>query len=415
MPRVHDHVIRQSGTRVRLFSQSHFLDGFEEPEVVWLSPPAGSVGPGPSDDRMYVVDPIDKPGPYEFPYLPPFRGPAHPPVLPDAEGHFDYLDVDSRAFVVTHMYGGIRRTLDIWEGYFGRRIDWQFQRVFERLELVPLLDWDNAHSGFGFIEAGFGPSQAGEDQLFSLNFDVLAHELGHSIVFAEVGHDEATLTDEYLGFQEAMGDVMALVSALHFDSVLDRTLASSKGNLYALNETNRIGELSNVAQVRTASNARKLSEFEHGWSSPHELAQPLLGAIFDSLVDVYQDRLLQTGLIDLELRQLSEAVPYGELDEGIVQERFAEAYSNRHDAFKDALIDARDHIGDCLVFLLTSTSPHFVRYATIGDICVAADRHVSGGRYAENFRENLLWREIGLATVGPRIAKPGDESEGHRH
>ena len=415
MPRVQDQAIRQFGTRVRLFGQSHYIDGFEEPEVVWLSPPAGSVGPGPTDDRMYVVDPIGKDEPYKFPYLPPYRGPVHSPVLPDAEGHFDYLEVGTRDFIAAHMYGGIRRTLDIWEGYFGRRIEWQFWRRFERLELVPLIEWDNAQSGFGFIETGFGPSQAGEPQLFSLNFDVLAHELGHSIVFAEVGHDEATLTGEYLGFQEAMGDVMALISAMHFESVLDSTLASSKGNLYVLNETNRIGELSNIAQVRVASNSRKLSDYEYGWSSPHDLAQPMVGAIFDSMVDVYQTRLLETGLIDPELRRLSEAVPYEQLDEGLVQQRFADAYHGRHDAFKAALIEARDYIGLCLVFLITHTSPHFLRYADIGETWIAADRRLSGGRYVEDFRDNFLWREIGIVSIGPRLPGDNDGEEGHRH
>jgi len=244
---------------------------------------------------------------------------------------------------------------------------------------------------------------------------VLAHELGHSIVFAEIGHDEDTATDEYLGFQEAMGDIMALISGMHFNSVLDRTLSSSEGNLYALNESNRIGELSNIAQVRVASNSRKLSEFTEGWSSPHSLAQPLLGAFFDSLIDVYQDRLLEAGLIDPELRHLSEIMPYEELDEGLIQERFAEAYHGQHDTFKTALIEARDYIGDCLVFLLTRTSPHFLRYADVGETWIAADRWLNGGRYAEDFRENLLWRDIGTATVGPRLAKADGDQEDHSH
>ena len=294
-------------------------------------------------------------------------------------------------------------------------MEWQFRRRFERLELVPLIEWDNAQSGFGFIETGFGPSQAGEPQLFSLNFDVLAHELGHSIVFAEVGHDEATVTGEYLGFQEAMGDLMALISAMHFESVLDRTLTSSEGNLYALNESNRIGELSNVAQVRIASNSRKLSDFADGWSDSHFLAQPLVGAIFDCLVDVYQTRLLETGLIAPELRRLSETIPYEQLDEGTVQERFADAYHGRHEAFKAALIEARDYIGLCLVCLITHTSPHSLRYADIGETWIAADQQLSGGRYGGDFLDNLAWREIGTAVVGPRVPKDDDNQESHKH
>ena len=98
MPHAHDLAIRQTGTRVRLFAQSHYLEAFQEPETVWLAPSAGSVGPGPSDDRIYVVDPIGKEQPYEFPYLPPYRGPAHPPVAPDAdvEGNSKKTLVQSR-------------------------------------------------------------------------------------------------------------------------------------------------------------------------------------------------------------------------------------------------------------------------------------------------------------------------------
>lgn len=415
MPQFQDLAIRQYGTRVRLFGQSPYVVGFEEPEVVWLSPPAGSVGPGPADDRMYVVDPIGKAEPYEFPYLPPYRGPARPPVAPDADGHFDHLEVDTHDFVAAHMYGGIRRTLDIWEGYFGRPIEWQFQRRFERLELIPIIDWDNAQSGYGFIETGFGPTQTGEAQPFCLNFDVLAHELGHSILFAEVGHDEATVTGEYLGFQEAIGDIIALISAMHFDSVLDRTLTVSAGNLYVENESSRLGELSDIAQIRVASNSRKLREFEESWSDPHFLAQPLVGAIFDCMVDVYQDRLLEAGLIGNDLLRLTEVTPYEQLDEGIVQARFAEAYHGRHDGFKAALIEARDYIGECLVFLITRTSPHFLRYADVGDTWLEAERSLSGGRFGETFRENLLWRDIGVATVGPRAPEDNDGSAGHSH
>lgn len=413
MSRIHDLAVRQFGTRVRLFAQSPYIRGFEQPETVWLAPPAGSVGPGPADDRMYVIDPADDKEPYEFPYLPPYRGRVRPPVEPDASGHFDYMDVNTRAFAIVHMYGGIRRVLDIWESYFGRRIEWQFRPHFERLEIVPILDWDNAQSGYGFIETGFGPSQTGEAQAFCLNFDVLAHELGHSIVFAEVGHDDATATGEYQGFQEAMGDLIALISAMHFDSVLDRTLISSQGNLYAANETNRLGELSDVAQVRVASNSRRLSEFEEGWSDAHFLAQPLVGAVFDCLVDVYQERLLQAGLIDRDLAHLTNIMPYEQLDEGAIQARYAEAYHGRHEAFKDALIQARDYLGSCLVFVMTGTSPHFLRYADVGATLLAADRQLSGGRFRDEFFDNLAWRDIGTAVVGPRLPEQETASSPH--
>ena len=147
--------LKGKGTKFRLFPQPGFLEPYQEPETVWISPRAGSIGPGPADDRMYVVDTIDKEQPYEFPYLPPYDGPVRPPVEPNEFGHFDHLEVGSREFEAAHMYGTLRRVLDIWEGYFEKRIDWHFQDRYSRLELIPLLDWDNAQSGYGFIETGY--------------------------------------------------------------------------------------------------------------------------------------------------------------------------------------------------------------------------------------------------------------------
>src|SRR5690349_7665572 len=48
------------GTRFLLFPQPPFLEGFEQGEHILVSPPAGTVGPGPSDDRMYAIYPVDK-------------------------------------------------------------------------------------------------------------------------------------------------------------------------------------------------------------------------------------------------------------------------------------------------------------------------------------------------------------------
>src|SRR3954468_11989407 len=155
MPTHDDARVRAFGTRVRLFPQAPFLPGFGEPEVVWLSPPAGTVLPGPADDRLYVVDAVDKPEPYEFPYLPPYLGAANPPVAPGPEGHFDHLAPESRAFLSVHAYGTVRRVLDIFESYFGRRLPWWFGDDYARLELIPLLDWNNAQSGYGYMELGY--------------------------------------------------------------------------------------------------------------------------------------------------------------------------------------------------------------------------------------------------------------------
>ena len=80
--------------------------------------------------------------------------------------------------MAAHMYGTLRFVLDVWEKYFGGPIPWHFEEDQRRLELVPLVEWNNAHSGYGFIETGFARPTEPDRQPFCLNFDVLAHELG---------------------------------------------------------------------------------------------------------------------------------------------------------------------------------------------------------------------------------------------
>ena len=72
--RLFDLGLAQSGLHlvagVAPIPQPAFLDGFHEPETVVVSSPAGSLGPGPSDDRMYVVDAIGKINAYTFGFEP---------------------------------------------------------------------------------------------------------------------------------------------------------------------------------------------------------------------------------------------------------------------------------------------------------------------------------------------------------
>lgn len=398
-----DESVKEQGTRFKLYPQAPVLEAFREPEIVWVSRPAGSVGPGPADDRMYVVDAIDK-QPYEFPYLPPYRGATLPPAQPDEQGHFDYLDVNSREFLAAHMYGIARRILDIWEDYFDKMIEWHFEDHYARLELIPMIDWDNAQTGYGFIETGYGQSASGDRLPHCLNFDVLAHELGHSIIFSEVGYFQPTLTGEHLGFHESAADLVALVSVLHFDSVVDHLLERTKGNLYGLNKLNRIGELSETEQVRIASNVRKMSEFAQGWNRVHDLSEPLTGAVFDIFVDVFHQMLYERGLIGEELAALSFAFPYETVDLDEMQARFSRAYEDRHAEFKNVLLDARDYMGNALATAWRLLPRDYLSYLDVAEAFLQASESLTGPKYEPIIVDSFRWRGIGSVEVGPRLS-----------
>ncbi len=396
-----------NGTLVRLFPQT---EGFDEPVVVVLSSPAGSVAAGPADATLRTVLPVDKRAPYEPPnYMPPYRGAALPPAAPDPWGNFDTVPVDCPQFLCQHLFGGIRRTLDVWEGYLGRPVVWWHAPQLPQLELVPMLDWDNAHSGPGFIETGVRATQAGVPQLFALNFDVIAHETGHAILFSEVGAPALSrMTAGYLAFQESFSDLIALIAALRFPQVVDRMLAETGGNLYVLNLVSRIGEMSKVEQIRVADNEvtvadlADLSLTEDGeWvdhrglgRTVHHASLPLTGAVFDVLVDLYQDNLVRAGVIPprLDARGWDESEVHAAFDS--VATRSAEAFARRAGDFRRALAGARDAVGLCMARTMRTIDAEDLTFDAVAAGMIRAAAELGIERIGPAFLENFLWRGI---------------------
>lgn len=402
------------GTRFRLFVQPPFEDSRARPETVTVSSPAGSIGPGPSDDRMYVVEPVGKHHPYgmnvgplgtPFIFLPPWKGPRLAPALPDALGHFDHYTPDSQEFQSAHLFGAIRFTLDVWERYLGHPLTWHFTGHYDRLEICILPDWNNAQYGYGFLETGSQLEPDGRILPFSLNFDVIAHELGHAIVYAIVGVPQmGTEFPEYIGFQEAAADCVSLVSVMHFPSLMEEVLEQTHGNLYLHNRLARFSEFSTNRQMRMASNPLTMLDFVGGWHDEHELSQPLTGAVFDTLVDVFHEFLMDRGLIAKEVEQLADAAEDDPALRMSLQKKFDSAYAKGEQGFSAALVDARDVVGRYFAEALWSLSPDFMDYATFADLLLSIDRQQSAGRLSRLIERNFRRRGIGQFRAGPRLA-----------
>lgn len=393
---------RNSGTRFRLFAQTPLLEGFEIPETVWLSKKPHEIGPGPADNRMYVVDAIDK-QPYEYPNMPPFLGDVHSPAAAGDDGHFDHLEIGTHQFEAAHMYGTLRFVMDIWECYLGHEIEWSFADTYPYLEIVPWLDWNNAHCGYGFIEAGYRLDDDGRKFPLNMNFDVLAHEFGHAILYSKIGMPTAnSASTSYFAYHEAASDMVAIISVLHFDSVVDRLLSDTRGNLYATNELNRVGEESQTRQIRMASNSKKMTDVpdpntprnQLSYKQIHDISLPMTGALFDLLLEIYQQGLVNHGLISPELDQLSrgpvESDP--QLAE-LIQQQFDNAYSGQHDGFKKALIDSRDLLGQSLTSSWEMLSPDLSYFLTAKAL-LNTDILAQNGNIQQKAIEVLQWRDI---------------------
>ena len=381
------------GTRFLLYPQSPTTPGYDKPELVWISDAQGSILPGPQNARMYVVDPVDWKDPYNYPYLPPFRGAKGPPVEPSPEGHFDHIDPSDPAFLGVHVFGCVARVLDVWEGYLGHRINWHFADTYERLEIIPLIDWQNAQSGYGMLEFGYRPTADGGKDLFALNFDVIAHEIGHSVLFSEIGlpRPDVPPGPDMFAYHEGVSDLCSLIGMLHFDTAMDRVLRRGSGNLMALNELNRVAELADERQIRIAGNARKMSDVS---SEVHDKSRPFTGAIFDALIQTYHDTAVAEGLVHLPPGSISDARDIDPDLEHTYARAFAADYDLKHFQLKAALADARDVIALGLAKSWAKLDSETLTYADAAYAICEALQETGHGNVADTMVDCLAWREI---------------------
>ena len=78
-------------------------------------------------------------------------------------------------------------------------------------------------------------------------------------------------------------------------------------------------------QIRLASNDVRLSQFSAGWEDEHALSQPLTGAFFDIAVDIFQEILVERGLIPPEVAEAIRKVR----DEGWSQSKDAQTVATK--------------------------------------------------------------------------------------
>ena len=265
--------------------------------------------------------------------------------------------------------------------------------------------------GYGFLEVGIHQAEDGGIEPFSLNFDVVAHEVGHCIVYSVIGvPDAGTAGAEYYGFHESAADLTALIAALHFDSVIDELLEASHGNLYTRNLVNRIAELTGNGQIRLAANPLSMLDFTRGWRDEHALAQPLTGAMFDIFVDLFHEELVARGLITAHQEDLSDRLEDRPDYFRVIQPMFDEAYAAAPEEFRAALVASRDELGMLLAETWSRLSPDSLSYAEVGRTLRMVDRTMTGGRWRTIIDVNLRRRAIGFARVGPRLRPPGPRS-----
>lgn len=389
------------GTRFLLFPQLRSLAGFSTPVTVHLSARAGAIQAGPRDAQMYVVDAVGK-----RPYFedgvqrvtPPYRGPRSRRQARPRGGHFDHIrpvPATAREFSSASIYATIRLTLMVWEHYLGRPVRWYFRRRFPRLEIIPRVAAGTAYSREGYIECGFLRRRRGRRVVpLAENFDVVAHETGHMILRDVIGHPEHPEAVECRAREEAFADIISMVTLLHFEKVVLHLLRQTRGNLFSQNVLTNLGEASRTQTLRRVFNRSTLGRVK--WNEDqaafkYALAEPLAGAVFDILVDMYEDALVARRAIPRQLAEDSfDALGARQRD---IQRRFDAVFPGKAAVFEEALLDARDRYGILLARTWQRMSMHDL-YANVAATMIDVALDMGGDRLADTVFEAFALRDI---------------------
>ena len=377
---------KQTGTRFLVYPQPKFLRGFARPVTIHVDSTPGTIGPGPADERMYVVDARSKRPYSDTGRVPPYSGRVLDRAVPNQRGHFDEIAPEHPTFRSATVYGTVRCVLDIWEAYLGRRVAWHFRDTYRRLEIIPRTRHWDAFSMYGYIEFGEGDPSG----LLCENFDSVAHEVGHLILKGVIGNPKERLV-ELRAHEEACADLVAILSSLHFNEVVDRLLERTQGRLYASSVVTRIGE---SVVDRNAYNNFTISDVP--WdpnpdSYKYALCLPFEGAVFDLLVELYERRLVAREIIAPNIAEHSTHT------RGRVVRRlhraFARSFARHADTFKLALAEARDYLGMLLARTWQMTPQTDFSYAKVVATMLAADQQL-GGRNGPLIRASFARRQI---------------------
>jgi hypothetical protein len=417
------------------------VKGFAAPTTVYLDSRPGTIGPGPADSRIRVIDAVgQRPFRWKLPYSdttigeprwrPPYpsRDPRRTPVK-GRRGHFDHLRVGTPAFSAANAFATVRCVLAIWEHYLGRRIIWFFRdRERRHLEIIPRAETNNAWSGEGFLEFGYlvpggGRRRDGRPAWLCENFDVVAHETGHLILKSVIGNPTAAKkTLEYRAHEEGAADLVALVACLHFERVVNRLLESTQGRLFSRNMLSRYGEKSRGAQIRSAFNSATTwspsVETAEAKYDKHAFSKLFTGGAFDVFVEIYERYLVRHGAIPARMARESKSAIAVAIDGASpsathrrferLRRDFAVHFAKKGETFRVALLDARDDFGHLLAktWAMTSVEDFPGRdrprgndrlpYSGVVANMLAADRAL-GGRYKAIIRTAFFRRGISPA------------------
>jgi len=245
---------------------------------------------GPVSSRVAVVD-------YDT-----SQDTLYPPAKFDARKRRFKARRGGHAFRQINTWATILHTLEMYEDpqALGRRIPWGFDG--NRLLVLPHAGyWENAVYDRTTKTLQFFYFQSEEERIYTcLSHDIVSHETGHAILDGIRPLYNFPSSPDTAGFHEAMGDVTAILAALHHRAYRQVTIEEAGNDLRNDTIVATLAEQFGTALygsanryfLRNAINNTKMKHVADTWEE-HDYSEVLTGAIYEILIGMYDKQWTQ--------------------------------------------------------------------------------------------------------------------------
>ncbi|MCA9795002.1 MAG: hypothetical protein KC910_24510 [Candidatus Eremiobacteraeota bacterium] len=324
---------------------------------------AGELGDGPSGKRLKVTVPRN-----------------FPEAKASDKGNFLFRPDDPR-FDSVNTYYVASQTLAMAENYAGRSLPWSFTEELGREQMLV-----HPHAGLDTANA-FYSAEGGSINFFSytgannevhrtgLQSDVVSHETGHAILDALKPMYINSLAVPAGGFHESFGDMMAMLRALHEDSVVAALKSETSGDLSGSNIVSRLAEQLGFDAYGTPALRDAIND--HKFADQHFLPyyNPKDGGAFGT-----------------------EAHAYANLFTGAFYDVFEGLYDLQNQdpnkSFTEAVGSARDQAGKLLLRAIEFSPVGNPAYPEVALAFLQADEIDNGGKFRPLLEQIFKNRKI---------------------
>ncbi len=225
-----------------------------------------------------------------------------PPDKPDGAGRYDVKmdgDLDNPAFVQAAVFGGVRKTLAMFEeaDTLGRKVAWGFGAP--QLLVVPRAgEWANAfyeRSSHSLQFFYFTPASGGGAVYACQSQDIISHETAHAVIDGVAPDIYDATSPQALAIHESVADIATLLMAFRSRKLAAKVLEQTAGSIHRSNVFTGVAEqfamgLGRSHEVlRELNNQRSLKDKGLNHSKPHDLSEVLSGALYGVMLDIYEE------------------------------------------------------------------------------------------------------------------------------